>query len=919
MAYESEKELELLLVKGLEDVGFQKIKIQNEQDLSKNFRDQMNTLNREALKGKKLSDKEFERLMLHIGGKSTFKSSKILRDKIMMQNDSGENIYLKLLDMKSNKENNYQVTSQVTEIGKFTNRYDVTLLINGLPLIQIELKRRGLDLKEAFNQICRYKKHSYEFRKKSLFRFIQFFVISNGVETKYFINSSDPKFAFTFYWTDSNNTKISNLKDFVTSFLKPSWVFKMIKNYIVLNESEKSMMILRPYQVHAVDAILKAEKNSEGGYIWHTTGSGKTLTSFKASRILSEDPSIKKVIFVVDRSDLDNQTTKEFNNFEEGSVDGTDTTSILGKHLKDPKRKLLITTIQKLSNAISRSHLKFEKDIQYLKNEKIAIIFDECHRSTFGTMFANIKKEFSNAKLFGFTGTPRFIENKSQTGQTTADVFGKNLHKYLIKNAISDHNVLSFSVEYINTIIGNFDENDGTYASKINREEVWLDNKRIKLIAEHIISHHNSKTINSLYTAIFATQSIPMLIKYYDNFKAMNHNLKIAAIFTYGSNEDSEGRDEHSRDSLKRIIDDYNQIFDKSFSTDSFSSYNKDIAKKVKLRQIDILIVVGMYLTGFDSPPLNTLYVDKTLKYHDLLQAYSRTNRIEKVTKQFGNIVCYRNLKQNTDDAIKLFSDGENCDDVLLREFKVYMNLFKERISELLIIAKLPSDVDLLVREEDIKKFIISFRNLASTHLTLTTFTEFEFDSHNFEITEQQFKEYKSKYHSKYEAHKNNVEKISILSDIDFAIELITTERINVSYIMNLLREVNLEDKEIQKKDIYRLSEELDRSDSAEVRKKIDLIKEFLHEIIPNLNVEDSIDDAYNGFENERRELEIREFCTKTGLLESLLKNEIREFEYTGILNRKVITDSIDQTFLKKVELTNKTIEFIKNNVQKYE
>lgn len=637
MSYQSEAELEKQLIQQLVDLGYEKVTVSNEEELVRNFRKQLSLHNESKLDGVPFTDKEFERIMRHIEGKSVFQSAKILRDKFVLEREDGSTMYVEFFDCQNWCKNRFQVTAQTTVVGKYTNRYDVTLLINGLPLIQIELKRRGLDMKEAFNQIDRYRKHSYQ----GLYRYIQVFVISNGVDTKYFANTDkELMYSQTFFWTNAENERISNLNDFAFTFLEKCQISKVIARYMMINETDQALMVMRPYQIFAVETLVtRALETNNNGYIWHTTGSGKTLTSFKVSQILANEPSIKKVFFLVDRKDLDSQTIKEFNKFEPDSVDTTDKTEKLVQQIRDINRPLIVTTIQKMSNAIKSP--RYEKIMEQYRDDKVIFIIDECHRSQFGDMHKAINRHFHNAQYFGFTGTPRFEENKSQDGRVTADLFEKCLHTYLIKDAINDNNVLGFSVEYINTIRGNYDEFDETKVKAINTDEIFMNDQRIEEIATHIINNHASKTRNQEYTAIFTVQSIPMLIKYYDAFKAINHKLKIAGIFTFGANEDSEGRDEHSRDSLERMITDYNQLFKTNYSTDTFSSYFSDVSKRVKNAQIDILLVVNMFLTGFDAKTLNTLYVDKNLKYHDLLQAYSRTNRVQKTTKPYGNIVCY--------------------------------------------------------------------------------------------------------------------------------------------------------------------------------------------------------------------------------------------------------------------------------------
>lgn len=742
MSYQSEAELEKQLIAQLCDLGYEKVSIADEEQLVANFRKQLSLHNESKLGGVPLTDKEFERVMRHVEGKSVFQSAKILRDKFVLEREDGSEIYLEFFDCLHWCKNRFQVTAQTTVVGKYTNRYDVTLLINGLPVVQIELKRRGLDMKEAFNQIDRYRKHSYQ----GLYRYIQIFVISNGVDTKYFANTDkELMYSQTFFWTNVNNERISQLGDFAFTFLEKCQISKIIARYMVINETDQLLMVMRPYQIYAVEALVtRALETNNNGFIWHTTGSGKTLTSFKASQILANEPGIKKVFFLVDRKDLDSQTIKEFNKFEPDSVDTTDKTDKLVQQIKDINRPLIVTTIQKMANAVKSP--RYEKIMDQYRNEKVIFIIDECHRSQFGDMHKAINKHFHQAQYFGFTGTPRFEENKSQDGRVTADLFEKCLHHYLIKDAINDNNVLGFSVEYINTIRGNYDEMDETKVHAINTDEVFMNETRIEEIARHIIENHDAKTRHREYTAIFTVQSIPMLIKYYDAFKALNHSLKIAGIFTYGANEDSEGRDEHSRDSLERMIADYNQLFHTNYSTDTFSSYFSDVSKRVKNAQIDILLVVNMFLTGFDAKTLNTLYVDKNLKYHDLLQAYSRTNRVQKTTKPYGNIVCYRNLKENTDDAIRLFSDTNNTDTVLMRSYSYYLDLFEAELNRLYELVKSPQEVDGLQTEEEKRQFILSFRELSKALVKLETFTEFEFNEETVGISEQTYQDFKSKY-----------------------------------------------------------------------------------------------------------------------------------------------------------------------------
>lgn len=921
MGYQPEAELEKQLVEQLVNQGYKYIKIANEEELIENFRIQFSIHNKDKLDGVPLSDKEFERIMNYIKGKSIFQSAKNLRGKHILDRDDGSKVYVEFFDSKHWCKNLFQVTSQTTVIGKYTNRYDVTLLINGFPLIQIELKRRGLPLKEAFNQIVgRYKKHSYH----GLYRYIQVFVISNGVDTKYFANNdSEILFTNTFFWTDEKNKRISTLSDFTSTFLEKCFISKVIARYMVINDTEKLLMVMRPYQIYAVEALLnRALETNNNGYIWHTTGSGKTLTSFKASQILSNEIGIKKVFFLIDRRDLDGQTIKEFNKFEEDCVDSTDNTKKLIEQIKNVDTSLIVTTIQKMANAIKSP--KYSKVMDGYKNEKVIFIIDECHRSTFGKMHTLIKKHFSNSQYFGFTGTPRFNENKSQDGRVTDDIFEKCLHHYLIKDAIKDENVLGFSVEYVSTFKGQYDESDTTKVKNIDKDEVFISDEHIDLVSNHIINNHGIKTRNKQYNALFTVKDINMLVKYYDKFKELDHTLKIGAIFTYGPNEECEGRDEHSRDSLERIIKDYNNMFDTNYSTDTFANYFKDVTKKVKSAEIDILIVVNMFLTGFDSKRLNTLYVDKNLVYHSLLQAFSRTNRTERVTKPYGNIVCYRNLKKKTDDAIRLFSLTHDTDTILMESYEYYLKLFKSHVKNLFNIALTPGDIDSLESEDDKKKFIIAFRDLSSTLVKLQTFTEFEFKQDKIGISEQTYQDFKSKYFTLYESAKRaENDKVSILSDIDFSIELMHTDKINVAYIMNLLRNIDFDNEENKKKDVKHIMTELNRADNEELRLKVDLIKSFLEEVVPNLSSDDSVDDAFNEFEDAARKEEIETFASELGIAPKVIEEHISEYEYSGIIDHKEISDNIGETlnlpFLAKKKLVERVKEFIALNSSKYE
>lgn len=921
MAYQSEAELELQFIEQLNSQKYATVEIPDYDALVENFKVQFEKFNAAKL-DHPLTDKEWERIFNLMLGKSVFQSAKILRDKFVLEREDGTKVYLAFFDNDHTK-NIFQVTHQTTVVGKYVNRYDVTLLVNGLPLIQVELKRRGIDIREAVNQVMRYKKHSYN----GLYHFIQLFIVSNGVDTKYFANSDrDLMYSLAFFWTDFNNVRITNLKDFSISFLARDHVIKMLTRYTIINDTDKILMVMRPYQVYAVEALVRqATLTNRNAYIWHTTGAGKTLTSFKTAQILASNPNIKKVIFLVDRKDLDSQTTEEFNKFEAGSVDATDRTDLLVKQIQDKNRQLIITTIQKMANAVKNP--RYAKIMSAYADEKVVFIIDECHRSQFGDMHKDIVRHFKNAQFFGFTGTPRFEVNGKVEGkitQTTEKLFGECLHNYLIKDAIFDNNVLGFHVEYIKTMEGDFDLNDPTMTNAIDVGELYMSTERMALIANHIVQNHKSKTRNGQYTAIFAVSSIPQLVKYYDIFKAINHDLNISGIFSYGANEDAEGKDEHSRDALERIIGDYNEMYSTNFSTDTFAAYHKDISDRVKgkkTKSLDILIVVNMFLTGFDSKALSVLYVDKDLRYHDLLQAYSRTNRVEKETKPFGIIICYRNLKKNTDDALALFSKSDSTEGVIVPPYEYFVEKFNEMAMKLKEIALFPESVDTMQNEDDQKKFVIAFRELTKYLQSLQTFIEFSFDKDALIMSEQEYQDYKSKYLMLYARQKNDRQVVSVLNDVDFCIELMESDRINVAYIMNLIRNIHFDDPKQKDYDIKNIEAELKRTDNPQLLRKVVILQAFLDQVVKGLNSADEIDAAYNDFENEEKRKEIEAFAETEDIDPKMLGEFISEYEFSGTMEAGDIRDRIDKPMplLKKKSLVNRIVDFILSHVEKYQ
>ena len=698
----SEYEVENLLIDRLESISYNYIELKNYDEVIENFRTQLAKFNAKKLEEKghdaSFSDAEFNRVMIHVDNQSVYESAKILRDKYVLELDNGETVYIDFFSSDTDR-NIYQVTHQVTmdkshkDDVVYKNRYDVTVLINGLPLVQIELKRPGVEINEAINQINRYRKFSF----KGLFRYLQLFVVSNSVQTKYFCNENEMMNgqynpilkSLVFFWTDEKNTRINDLNTFTGEFFRKAAITELIDKYMVIKTTEPVLMVMRPYQIYAVKAAKKRvlEANQDG-YVFACTGSGKTLTSFKLAQLLRDEPSVDLVVFLIDRKDLDDQTVDEYNSFEKDCVDNTDSTYVLINMLKSSAKKMIVTTIQKMANAVKNP--KYASVMDGYKDKKVVFIIDECHRSQFGKMHGQIQKHFERANYIGFTGTPIFEKNKGADGRTTADVFHAGdkldscLHKYMIKDAIADGNVLRFSVEYQRTIYARnmavkgidpeqLDDPEYCKRHNIDMKSLYHDDKRIANIAKHIVEHHEQHVHpqgKDIYTALFAVDSIPTLGKYYDEFKKLNaeapadKELKVAAIFSYQANEDmDDGADEHSLELLDRCMQDYNALYGTAFTLDTFDAYRKDIAKRLKqkdLPQVDILLVVNMFLTGFDAKPLNTLYLDKNLIWHSLVQAYSRTNRVDKATKQFGQIVSYRNIKKWQDEALTLFSgDGD--------------------------------------------------------------------------------------------------------------------------------------------------------------------------------------------------------------------------------------------------------------------
>ena len=812
MPVQSEAALENGLIDTLQKMNYEYVHIEEEKNLSANFKKQLEKHNKkklEELGRTEFTESEFEKILIYLEGGTRFEKAKKLRDLFPLELESGERLWVEFLNRTHWCQNEFQVSNQITVEGRKKCRYDVTILINGLPLVQIELKRRGVELKQAYNQIQRYHKTSFH----GLFDYIQLFVISNGVNTRYFANNPNSGYKFTFNWTDAANVPFNDLEKFATVFFDKCTLGKIIGKYIVLHEGDKCLMVLRPYQFYAVEKILdRVENSNDNGYIWHTTGAGKTLTSFKAAQLVSELDDVDKVMFVVDRHDLDTQTQAEYEAFEPGAVDSTDNTDELVKRLHS-NSKIIITTIQKLNAAVSKQW--YSSRIEEIRHSRIVMIFDECHRSHFGECHKNIVKFFDNTQIFGFTGTPIFVEN-AVDGHTIKEIFGNCLHKYLIKDAIADENVLGFLVEYYHG----------------NEDVEYADQDRMTEIAKFILNNFNKSTFDGEFDALFAVQSVPMLIRYYKIFKSLNPKIKIGAVFTYAanSNQDDEqtgmntggfaSESTGEADELQAIMDDYNNMYGTSFTTENFRAYYDDInlrmkKKKADMKPLDLCLVVGMFLTGFDSKKLNTLYVDKNMEYHGLLQAFSRTNRVLNEKKRFGKVVCFRDLKSKVDEAIKLFSNGTPLEDIVRKPFNEVKRDYQELTKDFLEHYPEPHFVDYLQSENDKKQFILAFRDIIKKHAEIQIYNEFEKEANDLGMTEQQFMDFRSKYLDIYDsfAVQNKEQPTTYqvpednpgmvgepdpsendttgLGDIDFCLELLHSDIINVAYILELIADLN--------------------------------------------------------------------------------------------------------------------------------
>ena len=921
MPVQSEAALENGLIATLQQMNYEYVQIEEEKNLRTNFKSQLEKHNWKRLEetGRtEFTEAEFEKILIYLEGGTRFEKAKKLRDLFPLELDDGERLWVEFLNRTHWCQNEFQVSHQITVEGRKKCRYDVTILINGLPLVQIELKRRGVELKQAYNQIQRYHKTSFH----GLFDYVQLFVISNGVNTRYFANNPNSGYKFTFNWTDADNVPFNELEKFATSFFDKCTLGKIIGKYIVLHEGDKCLMVLRPYQFYAVEKILDRVKNSNNnGYIWHTTGAGKTLTSFKAAQLVAESDDVDKVMFVVDRHDLDTQTQSEYEAFEPGAVDSTDNTDELVKRLHG-NSKIIITTIQKLNAAVSKQW--YSRRIEEIRHARIVMIFDECHRSHFGDCHKNIVRFFDNTQIFGFTGTPIFVEN-AVDGHTTKEIFGNCLHKYLIKDAIADENVLGFLVEYYH---GNADVDNA-------------NQNRMTEIAKFILNNFNKSTFDGEFDALFAVQSVSTLIRYYKIFKSLNPKIRIGAVFTYASNSSqddaltgmntgsyvSEGTGE--ADELQAIMDDYNDMFGTSFTTENFRAYYDDInlrmkKKKTDMKSLDLCLVVGMFLTGFDSKKLNTLYVDKNMDYHGLLQAFSRTNRVLNEMKRFGKIVCFRDLKNNVDASIKLFSNSNNLEDIVRPPFNEVKKNYQELTTNFLEQYPTPSSIDLLQSEKDKKLFILAFRDVIKKHAEIQVYDEFEEDAVDLGMTEQQFMDFRSKYLDIYDTlasgckpsegnqtpdedtESTETSTESGIDDIDFCLELLHSDIINVTYILELIADLNPYSADYKEKRTYIIDTMIK---DAELRNKAKLIDGFIQQ-----NVDDDrdnfmarkqkfdgtsdLEERLNDYISTERNNAIDALAKDEGLDVSILNHYLSEYDYLQKEQPEIIQEALKEKHL---------------------
>jgi len=973
-AYQSEAALEEQFIKDLQSQGYEYISVKDDVALQSNLRLQLEKLN-----DYHFSDSEWNRFFYQCISSNNDsieeKTRRIQKDHVqILIRDDGSSKNIRLIDKKDIHNNSLQVLNQYTASdGIHENRYDVSILVNGLPLVHIELKRRGVNLKEAFNQINRYQNESF-WSGSGLYEYVQIFVISNGTYTKYYSNTTrsnhikeqspgsrskrtSNSFEFTSFWAAGNNKTIPDLLDFTRTFFAKHTILNILTRYCIFDSDEK-LLVMRPYQIAATERIINRIQISNnyktmgsvkaGGYIWHTTGSGKTLTSFKTAQLATELPFIDKVLFVVDRQDLDYQTIKEYDRFEKGAANGNKSTAVLHKQLSDPQCRIIVTTIQKLEVFIKKY-----KDHEIYKKH-IVLIFDECHRSQFGEMHLAITKAFKCYHIFGFTGTPIFAANsiggKNPTLRTTQDAFGDRLHSYTIVNAINDGNVLPFRIDYVSTIKAADDISD-SLISGLETDKIMMAPDRIAMVTKYILTHFDQKTKRNTYydhkgkklngfNSIFAVASIPMAIKYYCEFKEQmaksEKNLNIAMIYTSQPNGDDnsdgisvddfdpESLSLSERECLDAAINDYNIMFRTNFdsSSDGFQNYYRDVSQRMKNREIDMLIVVNMFLTGFDATTLNTLWVDKNLRSHGLIQAFSRTNRILNSVKTYGNIVCFRKLSKATEDAIALFGDENATGTVLLKTYNdyyygytdengVHVNGYRDLIDRLNM--EFPMDTE-IIGEEKKKEFIKLYGSILRLQNILSSFDEFQKNELLSEIDKQN---YRSTYVLFYDEFKVKKVKDDVSADIVFEIELVKQTEVNIDYILDKVKKYhddNCKNKEIP------VEIEIAINSSIQLRSKKQLIMQFLERVDESTNV----DADWQKFVFEQKEIDLEEIIFQNKLkpaeTRQFIDNSFRDgsLKTTGTDIDKIMPSLSRFGGGGRIQQKEKVIDLLKNFYEKY-
>lgn len=928
----NEYTVEKKYIEHMQKIGWKFVELKNYDELKINFRNQICRFNADKLIAAKgvaeLSDAEFRRLLLQIENFDVITAAEHWKNNnaVMLDLDNEKYMYLQL-SSPDVKKNVYQISHQIrmeksaSPVVKNNNRYDMTLLINGLPILQTELKRPGVDFTEAVNQVNRYRRDSFS----GLFNFLQLFVVSNETATKYFSNQNrnqNGQFnkiqaSMVFFWLTKTNERVVRLSEFADAVLTPERLTDILYNYMIIKKEEKQLIVMRPYQIYEVEAAVKrvVEENSNG-FITACTGSGKTLTSFKTTQVLRDIPQIKKVIHLLDRIDLDDQTVAEFNSFEAGCVDYTENSKKLLKKMDSNSidDKLVITTIQKLNNVLKSNNKRAEKIIKKLENEDIVFTIDECHRSQAGKMHPLIKQKFKNAKFIGFTGTPIFEENAGNQKQTTADIFeaapGLNacLHQYMMKDAIADNNVLPFQVEYIRTVFGNIagldsamlDDPDYCYANGVNINQYYHDKTRMRKILMHIFKYHKTKRQpqgrlgSDIYTSLFAAERIQDAVDYYKMALEINkelpeeERLTFAVIFSTQENKDEDC--EYGMEALEECMREYNKTFGTDFNRNTFDAYRKDISKRLKQKsdkQIDILIVVDMFLTGFDAKPLNTLYLDKNLQWHGLIQAYSRTNRVYKKTKTCGNIVTYRNLKKRQDEALALFSGNGDPNACIRGNYEDYLRDWTRYVNTLRSIAKTPYDAAKIVSESVKKAFVEAFRDVMRTLKQMELFTIFKWSDLAKSLTCDEYEAYEGVYKNIRNSAKGTDEPDgSGLADIDFETELIGTDTVNFDYIMGLLtviRSVQPVSKRMEMLD--KLLADYEDGDDEVLRIQKELLKKFVTERLNDLPEgldEDEMRSAFYAYKKGLEKEEVKGFALDVGVEERVIEGILAECVRSG-------------------------------------